>query len=464
MRAKATRRPMMMTLLLTLLVLPSGVEAKPPPAVDAAACKGCHEKVFAGTVIHGPVTAGVCLACHPTKGPVPDGEHPKGFFGTKAPDRACLGCHETVKKELRRGKVHEPVSKKRCSSCHDPHSSNTKGLLREASAREHCATCHTGTHAADPGVKNRKRGKKQRRGKKKKDKLGGKATSFAFQHGPYAVGACTTCHSSHASTVKPLLRAKGADLCFKCHQKERFKRKVAHKALEKGCGQCHSGHGSDQKYMLKAEPVKLCGSCHDKLVTFATTAPFKHKSVLKPGCGACHDPHGSQEPKLLRKNRRKICLDCHAGVASDKRKHGPVRSGACFECHKAHGSKKRKLLVSEFSGAFYGQFKEERYELCFDCHDTEILTTQRTRKRTRFRDGDRSLHYVHVVAPGGRSEKGRSCKACHQVHSGPQAKHIRESVPYGTGGWSLPVTFTKTKHGGSCVVGCHSPKEYDRRR
>ncbi|MDK2793350.1 MAG: hypothetical protein PWQ25_2213, partial [Deferribacteres bacterium] len=28
--------------------------------------------------------------------------------------------------------------------------------------------------------------------------------------------------------------------------------------------------------------------------------------------------------------------------------------------------------------------------------------------------------------------------------------------------WELPINFTKTKTGGSCVVGCHKPKEYDR--
>jgi hypothetical protein len=26
----------------------------------------------------------------------------------------------------------------------------------------------------------------------------------------------------------------------------------------------------------------------------------------------------------------------------------------------------------------------------------------------------------------------------------------------------LPVNFTQTKNGGTCVVGCHKPKDYDR--
>jgi hypothetical protein len=66
------------------------------------------------------------------------------------------------------------------------------------------------------------------------------------------------------------------------------------------------------------------------------------------------------------------------------------------------------------------------------------------------------MHFLHV-----NKEKGRSCKACHEVHAGNQDKHVRKEVPFG-GSWKLPVNFTKTPNGGSCVVGCHKPKAYDR--
>ena len=69
------------------------------------------------------------------------------------------------------------------------------------------------------------------------------------------------------------------------------------------------------------------------------------------------------------------------------------------------------------------------------------------------------MHYLHV----NKEVKGRSCKACHEPHASSQMKHIRESVPFGSVNWELPVTYTKTDDGGSCVVGCHAPKEYNRR-
>ncbi len=66
------------------------------------------------------------------------------------------------------------------------------------------------------------------------------------------------------------------------------------------------------------------------------------------------------------------------------------------------------------------------------------------------------------MSPGKNTNKGRSCKACHEMHAGPQANHIREKVPFGSAGWMLPIEYTKYKDGGKCVVGCHAPKTYKR--
>jgi hypothetical protein len=65
---------------------------------------------------------------------------------------------------------------------------------------------------------------------------------------------------------------------------------------------------------------------------------------------------------------------------------------------------------------------------------------------------------VHV----NRDKKGRTCRACHETHASSKAKHIRESVPFGSGGWMLPIKFEKLESGGSCSPGCHTPYSYDR--
>jgi hypothetical protein len=61
-----------------------------------------------------------------------------------------------------------------------------------------------------------------------------------------------------------------------------------------------------------------------------------------------------------------------------------------------------------------------------------------------------------------RERKGRTCRACHETHASNKAKHIRDSVPFGPGGWELPIGYEKTATGGSCAPGCHSAYTYDR--
>jgi predicted CXXCH cytochrome family protein len=133
-----------------------------------------------------------------------------------------------------------------------------------------------------------------------------------------------------------------------------------------------------------------------------------------------------------------------------------VQQNDCYACHDPHGSANPLILKKYFPKEFYKPYATESYAMCFDCHNKDIALDKMTTKLTNFRNGDVNMHYLHV-----NKEKGRSCKACHQVHAGNQDKHVRKEVPFG-GSWKLPVNFTKTPNGGSCVVGCHKPKAYDR--
>ena len=124
-----------------------------------------------------------------------------------------------------------------------------------------------------------------------------------------------------------------------------------------------------------------------------------------------------------------------------------------------HGSEYPLILKAYFPEEFYKSYATENYALCFECHNKNFALDKNTTNLTSFRDGDRNLHYLHV----NKDVKGRSCKACHQVHASSQEKHIRTSVPFGKIKWELPIKFTKFEDGGKCVVGCHAPKEYHRK-
>jgi len=54
----------------------------------------------------------------------------------------------------------------------------------------------------------------------------------------------------------------------------------------------------------------------------------------------------------------------------------------------------------------------------------DLALARSTLTATGFRDGDVNLHYVHV----NREKKGRSCRACHDIHAGNDNKLMRE--PY----------------------------------
>ncbi|MDH4322158.1 MAG: cytochrome c3 family protein, partial [Desulfobulbaceae bacterium] len=142
-------------------------------------------------------------------------------------------------------------------------------------------------------------------------------------------------------------------------------------------------------------------------------------------------------------------------VAESKHRHGPTKTGDCTSCHKVHGSEFAKLLVRYFPGNFYSEYNPDQYNLCFGCHNKDIAKKKFTTTLTNFRDGEYNLHYFHV-----NMKKGRTCIACHAPHASNQNKHVRYEVPFGD--WSYPINFTIRPTGGTCIVGCHAPKTYDR--
>jgi predicted CXXCH cytochrome family protein len=169
-----------------------------------------------------------------------------------------------------------------------------------------------------------------------------------------------------------------------------------------------------------------------------------------------------------------LCFECHdreidmpdghklgnikAIIAGGKSLHGPVAQDNCAACHMIHGGDHFRLLVKEYPPEFYAPFKEESYALCFSCHEQELVHDEKTTTLTNFRNGDTNLHFLHV----NKNTKGRTCRACHETHASTKDKHIRDSVPFGTGGWMLPINFEKMASGGRCAPGCHLPYEYNR--
>jgi len=115
------------------------------------------------------------------------------------------------------------------------------------------------------------------------------------------------------------------------------------------------------------------------------------------------------------------------------------------------------LLKGTYPEGFYAPYRAESYGLCLTCHQRGAFEYERTSEATGFRNGDRNIHYVHV----NKSHKGRVCRTCHNVHGADQDKLV-QSKTEGFGRWDIPINLETTSTGGTCVVGCHKPKSYDR--
>ena len=268
-----------------------------------------------------------------------------------------------------------------------------------------------------------------------------------------------------------------AELCFSCH--EEMKAVMAHphrhEPAQKDCTLCHNPHDSMSPGLLVKEQTALCFGCHEKTKAALADAGVVHLPVTEGDkCINCHNPHASDVEQLLRHPPSELCLTCHGvndvrdldGVKlanirkvidEGKMTHGAVKD--CTGCHSPHGSANFRLLVDAYPAEFYAPFDPANYALCFECHKPDIVREPETTTLTQFRDGNRNLHFVHV----NQEERGRTCRACHEVHAAGQWHLIRDTVPYGPRGFLLELNFKPLPDGGQCSRTCHVTKAYNTR-
>lgn len=283
-----------------------------------------------------------------------------------------------------------------------------------------------------------------------------------FVHKPVQEGECPSCHKpsgqKHPRFKKEafVLADKGkSGLCYECHERKNTM-KFIHGPVEAGdCTDCHDAHQSDNRYQLRGSGGELCYRCHEK-AKFVRKHP--HAPILSGNCTGCHDPHQSNNKYMLKQAGSNLCMLCHdKEMFAGKSVHKPVAQGECSACHETHGTQFPNLLKHNFPEEFYMPYSKDNFTLCFSCHSGTIADDQRTDKETNFRNGIQNLHYVHV----NKQEKGRSCKTCHDPHAAAQPRLISNKIQ-GFGRWRIPIRYSKSATGGTCVAGCHKPKSYDR--
>jgi len=405
----------------------------------------CHPAIGALKNPHSPVKDGDCGSCHQQKVK----EHPvrgrKSFELTAKGAALCAQCHDPKGKKKY---VHVPVKDGDCISCHNPHGGKGRNLLDVGEDQNAlCLGCH------DSAEFKRK-----------------------FLHGPVAAGACVTCHDPHESDTRFLLKEPNQQVCLKCHAdfwKAEREAPVIHDPVKLNqCFSCHEPHGAADSSLLNKPMPDLCIYCHKKVGDKMAKAKFPHKPLFQQGgCTTCHSPHYAKVKGLIDADEVSLCLNCHGKdklgnpplknikkeLEGKKYIHGPIRDGKCTPCHDPHGSNTPHILRGNYPNSYYAPYKEGTYDFCLQCHEKYLLRYADTTIYTRFRNGNRNLHYVHVV----NNRKGRTCLICHEPHASDGPKLIsKEGSRFGV--WRIPFNLQLTETGGSCASGCHRSYSYDR--
>jgi predicted CXXCH cytochrome family protein len=229
----------------------------------------------------------------------------------------CFKCH---KQGDAFASAHQgrQISDANCVSCHAPHASNGKGLLRQN------------------------------------------------KHAPFAAGNCARCHPGTGGGKAFAIAVSPKDLCTQCHKEigEGLQTKPFHHNLDdpKSCLNCHNPHASNPQHLLLAEQKVLCMRCH-----FNDTGTKDKASFITHGgmdCSNCHAPHGADNEKYLKAADLDLCFGCHESAHKASHPVGPgvidKRTGkavTCLSCHKLHGADFDKYLPLD-----------PKWELCIQCH------------------------------------------------------------------------------------------------
>lgn len=335
-------------------------------------CFTCHEKAaFEGPVVHRPLFADQCNACHN-----PHVAKHKGLLQEQQPE-ICFSCHTDESTSFTSGIVHKPVSEGKCLSCHSPHTSNTKGLLIKK-ATDLCFSCHESI-----------------------------STEYKYSHQPFRKGDCSACHEPHNSENMLLLKNESDDLCVKCHTKSSVKN--AHRNFPsevRNCLSCHHPHGSSRKALVRNElhqpyEDKECDTCHAEGKISSQTCLECHEEITEQfqkthshmlygrqnSCAICHSPHAGNTTKLLRGNLAGACRSCHEYTFQrhTEKLYTHNQVGECHKCHALHGADSPAMLAGDGN------------TICEQCHATQGQFTHPI--------GDK------VLDP--RTKMPMSCVTCH---------------------------------------------------
>ena len=342
-------------------------------------CYNCHKEVLPENVLssHEVVAEGNCQACHDSHG------SNNRFMLLKSGNELCFDCHKDMGADLRNVKFRHKslASGKGCLNCHDPHSSAKADFLLQSRAPSLCLKCHQTSKTpfarkhmnypvttADCTSCHNPHGSNN------------KGIIFDVAHAAVTEGKCTECHLKPTSLKT---KQETTQLCRRCHQdmvEQTFNKNRVHWPLvdKVGCVNCHDPHASKEKKLLKGSIVNVCGRCHADTVELQKWSIKNPKNirlcepVKKGNCIACHSPHAADYVLLIREKDISfgLCGRCHEWETHSTHPIGEkfidIRDKnlhlTCLSCHLACGTGNNPAMLT-FSVT---------HELCVQCHVERI--------------------------------------------------------------------------------------------
>ncbi len=330
-------------------------------------CFSCHSKLIPDKPrsVHNIFVKGMCLLCHDSHGSL------NKFNLVRPGNELCFKCHQDIASKVRARFKHNPVEKG-CLSCHNAHvSRNEEKLLKEDDPKL-CMKCHqTGKasflkqHINYPVTKGRCTSCHDVHGSEKAPLL------YSNVHTPVASRMCNQCHNDPASADAIKTKKKGYELCRGCHSKlinNIFGKTMIHWPIfgKDGCLNCHRAHASTEKALLKEKAGNLCGRCHSDTMGKLERSLVKHEPIKNGNCIICHTPHAANGSYLLTQpSIIEVCAMCHRwqshtthpiGEKAIDQRNKNLRVD-CLSCHRSHGTPFKRMF-----------YMESQIDLCTQCH------------------------------------------------------------------------------------------------
>lgn len=200
-----------------------------------------------------------------------------------------------------------------------------------------------------------------------------------------------------AETAK---KPKDSCITAKCHA-GMGKEKFVHGPV--AAGECTVCHGKSEKHKDNPKKNKFeaiadiaakCYSCHEKF----KVKKVMHDPVTNGECISCHSPHGSAFKFQLVNKGGELCFNCHdEELVGGKFVHGPAAVGGCVACHDPHTADYEKNL------------KAKAPELCYMCHTDKAEMIN-------------AAEFVHKPVE-------ENCVKCHNPHSAPEQFMLQSKSP-----------------------------------